>query len=218
MGVTAAIAIGLTAAGTAMEASGEIRSGNAARRVGEVNAVQIEEIAELNARLIDEGTEENAGILAFNARMLEALGRDAIRRGFEEEERYGLSARQLKGAQRVGYAAQGVDVDEGSPLDVYADSDWTAQQDLTAIRVNAAREAWGFQSEAEGTRIQERSTRKLGKLEAENVRRVGRADAVSSRLGGQYSQQAARSAGAATILGGAGRLTYQFSQRPKKEK
>jgi hypothetical protein len=207
MGATAAIA--MTAIGTGVSASGQVRAGNAANRTAQVNAAQIEEISELNARLIEEGAEENAGILQFNARMLEAMGRDAIRRGFEEEERFALGVRQLKGSQRAGYAAQGIDVDEGSPLDVYADTEYTASQDLMTIRVNAAREAWGFQVDAEDARMQERALRKLSTLEAENTRRVGRADAVSTRLGGQSAQAAGRAGAASTILGSAGTLLAQ---------
>jgi hypothetical protein len=197
------IAIGSTVAGTAISARGQITAGNEARVIGEVNARAIEEIGELNAQLIEEGAEANAGVLEYNARMLEAMARDSIRRGVDDENRFRVDLRGLIGAQRTSYAAQGVEVNSGTALDVQADTAYQGELDALQIRVNAAREAWGFRVEAENTRMQVGALRKNAGLQATSTRATSRADALSSRLGGNAAASAGRYGAAGTILSGA---------------
>ncbi len=216
MGATAAIAF--TAFGTATSAAGQIKAGNAAQRTGEVNAQSAEQISELNAQIIEQTAETNAGILDFNGRTAEAQGRDAIRRGFVDEERYGLFGRQTEGSQRAGFAGQGVSVDTGSPLDVVADTRYTVHQDLMEIRVAAAREAWGFQVDAQNSRMQRDALRKNAALQALFTRKQGKIEALNARLGGNYTQQASRAGAASTILSSAGTILgqqYGFSRAKK---
>ena len=207
MGATAALAF--TAFGTATSAIGQVRAGSAQARVAEVNAQLVEETAAVNAQLIEEGTEANADILAFNSRMLEAMSRDAIRRGFDEESRFRVGMRGFIGSQRAGYAGQGVVVDEDSSLDVQTDTAYQAEQDALTIRTNAARESWGFRVEAENERMQEAALRKQGRLEADATRRLSRTEALSARMGGNYARSASRAGAASTILGSTADSLYQ---------
>jgi hypothetical protein len=108
----------------------------------------------------------------FNAAMAEARARDALARGAEEESRYRQGVKVLIGSQRAGFAAQGVDVGVGSPVDVTADAAFLGELDALTLRNNARREAWGY------------------RVEAENF-----------RLGGQQAQTAARFGAASTVLG-----------------
>lgn len=207
MGATAAIVT--TVVGAGISASGQIRAGNAQRRLGEVNARNISATAEENAQLIEQGSETNAQISDYNARMLEAKARDSVRRGYVDESRFRVTNRGLIGSQRAGFAAQGVDISTGSPLDVQTDTAYQGELDALTIRTNAAREAWGFQVSAEDERMQAAAQRKLGKLQARSTRRVGASEALSARLGGQYAQSASRFGATATLLGAGGNLLYQ---------
>lgn len=142
------VMVGLTVGGIVTGAVGQVKAGNAAKRVGE-----------------------------FNAAAAEARAEDALARGAAEEGRFRQGIKGVIGSQRAGFAAQGVAVDAGSPLDVQGDTAFLGELDALMIRENAAREAWGH-----------------------------RTDAQNARLGGQQAQTASRYGAAATVLGGAGSL------------
>lgn len=50
----------------------------------------------------------------------------------------------LIGAQRVSLAAQGIDVNEGTALDIQAGTREMGELDILKILNNASREAWGY--------------------------------------------------------------------------
>lgn len=196
----------LTLGGLAIESLGMLSAGSHAKRAGETNALTIEQVAKQNADLILEGAELNAGVDEFNARLFESSAADAVTRGHETEKRFRTQIKSLIGTQRVSYAAQGVDVSDGSALEVQMDTAKQGEFDALTIRVNAAREAWGYNVQAEGFRLQADRTRKLGKLQARNVRDVARAEALNSRLGGNYQASAAKWGVASTLATGAANI------------
>jgi len=201
--VAAIIAIG---AGATMEGVGRVRAGRAQNRINQVNAASAEKIGEQNAAFIEQGSEENAQILEFNARMKEALAIDAIARGKETELRYRTEVKGFIGSQRSAYAGQGVDIGDGSALEVQMDTAHQGELDALLIGLNSAREAWGYKVEAQDQRNQAGAIRRLGKVEAKNTRDVARANAMSLRLGGNAAQQAGNLGGASSILSGAGTI------------
>ena len=79
-----------------------------------------------------------------NATIAGWQAKDAISRGYEEERRRRLMTRQGKGASVASMAARGLDVSEGSALNILTDIDMIGEQDALFIRDNAAKEAWGF--------------------------------------------------------------------------
>lgn len=84
-----------------------------------------------------------------NAQLSEWQAQDSIRRGQEEEQRQRMMTAQLKGKQRVGFAASGIDISEGSAAQIQADTDWMGEQDALTIRDNANREAWGLRNQSQ---------------------------------------------------------------------
>jgi hypothetical protein len=154
--------IAATATSTAIAVTGQVKAGRAAKRVGESQG-QLDEY--------------NAGVADLEAK-------DALRRGGEEEARFASSVAGVVGTQRAGFAGQNVDVATGSAADVQADATRLGQLDITQIRRNAQREAWGHS------------------VEAENYRR----GAVIARQGGQAQLTASKYAAAGTLLGGASSL------------
>jgi len=90
----------------------------------------------------------------FNAQLAELAGKDALSRGEEQASRIRGDTDRLIGAQRAGYAAAGVALDEGSPLDVMVGSRRLSEEDIRTTRLNAGREAWGYKSQAEQFRRQ----------------------------------------------------------------
>lgn len=169
MGVMTGIGLGLLVGGTILNARGQKKQGDAAQEA---------------ANAVAEREEWNAGIAELQAK-------DAIARGADEESRFRTSVRQLIGSQRAGFAGQGVEVGRGSAADVQADAAFLGELDARQIRLNAARQAWGFQVEA--------ADRRLG--------------ADVARRGGAAAKSASRWAMASTIVGGAAQGTSMLADR-----
>lgn len=93
-----------------------------------------------------------AAVYRQNASIADQQGADALLRGTETERRFRQGTKQEIGASRAALAAQGVDVNTGSALDVQASEAAIGELDALTIRNNAAREAWGFQIDAVNNR------------------------------------------------------------------
>lgn len=87
-------------------------------------------------------------IAGFNTKVAEAQAEDALTRGREAEDQLRSGVRKLVGSQRASFAAQGVELDSGSPLAVLEDTAAREAEDIARIRLNAGREAWGFKQQA----------------------------------------------------------------------
>lgn len=127
----------LSGIGTGFSAMGQIRAGNAQAQLAEQNAA----VQELKAQ-------------------------DAAARGKEDESRFRSSVRRLIGSQRAGFAAQGVKVDVGSPVDVQADTTYLGELDALTIRLNAARESWGYKVAGQDERTRGRIAKQTGRTAA----------------------------------------------------
>lgn len=68
--------------------------------------------------------------------------------GDTEASRYGMQARQRMGAIRAGEGASGIDIGSGSKAAVQDSQQLVAGLDLTTIRNNTARKAYGFDVQA----------------------------------------------------------------------
>jgi hypothetical protein len=86
--------------------------------------------------------EQNAAIERFKAQ-------DAEQRGQAEVARHQLKVAGLKGTQRATLAARGIDVGEGSALEILTDTDLLAAVDIGTIIDNHAKEAWAYRTQAD---------------------------------------------------------------------
>lgn len=121
-----------------------------------------------------------ANVYRQNAAIADMQGADAITRGAEEERRFRQGTKQIVGASRAALAAQGVDVNSGSALDVQASEMALGELDALTIRNNAAREAWGYQVDA----LNSRQAAKMAQLGAKNAADAYRSQATSTLLTG----------------------------------
>lgn len=94
----------------------------------------------------------NSKVDLLNAKVADLQAKDAIRRGEVAAERQRQIGRRTIGAQRAGFAGQGVMVDQDTAAQVVSDTERAVQQDVQTIRVNAALEAWGYQVNATDSR------------------------------------------------------------------
>lgn len=66
----------------------------------------------------------------------------ALERGQHTEAVIGLKAGALKSTQRASLASRGVDIGEGTPLDILTSTDFMKEVDFGTARRNAQSEAW----------------------------------------------------------------------------
>lgn len=114
--------------------------------------------------------EYQAGIATTNAGLADASAADAVARGREAELRRAADTRRTIGAQRAAMAAGGIDLGTGSAADVQADAAYTGALDQLTIRTNAAREAFGYQTEAANDRVRATNARTAGRNTATGLR------------------------------------------------
>ena len=197
--------------GVGLGVIGNLSAAAAAKRAAAVTAGTISQTSELNAQLIEQGTELNATTHDFQAAALEGQSRDAVAQGKIKEDLYRKEIRSVIGSQRASYASQDLDISSGSPLEVQQDTAYTGELSALNIRSEAARTAWGYQVAAKGERITADATRKLGVLQARNTRQVGAAEANNARITGNAIASAHQWGAASTIATGAADV-YRISK------
>jgi len=122
--------------------------------------------AYLGARAQYSAGKANQQIAEGNARLSEEQAADAFARGEEDVRRLEVKSRGLIGSQRARLAAQGLDIESGSALDIQADTAYMTEMDKMTIRTNAAREAWGYKAQAANYRFGGKVALQTGKQQA----------------------------------------------------
>lgn len=89
-----------------------------------------------------------SSIYETNARIADLQAQDAIKRGDKAAAENDRRTKVLLGAQRARMAAQGIDIESGSALDVQEDTAAYGAEDSLTIKNNAWREAWGYKAQA----------------------------------------------------------------------
>jgi hypothetical protein len=145
-------------AGAALSAYGAIQQANAAKAAGSYNAA----IRERDATV-------------------------AMQQSQADADRVALQGKRVEGSLLANYGAAGVASDEGSPLDVLADSASQNQLDQETIKYKGRLKAMGYQG-----------------------------DAALSRMGAEVAEDQGPLNAASHLLTGAGRAgsTYMAGQRP----
>lgn len=117
--------------------------------------------------------EFSAGQSDLNARLARIQADDAIDRGDKEAKSLKGKVGQVVGSQRAGIAAQGIDVDTGSAVQVQDDTKMIGERDMLTIKNNAWREAWGFKVEAQNHSGTAAMTRAAGENRYKNTLLTG---------------------------------------------
>lgn len=117
--------------------------------IGAVGAVQQVNAANAAADATTQQSKENAKIA-------DAQARDTMLAGQIEEDRRRQQTRALLGSQRAAFAANNVDMSTGTPMELLGDTAAIGEEDAMTIRANAARQAWGYQVDANNSRNQGR--------------------------------------------------------------
>lgn len=100
-----------------------------------------------------EAYRHQAKVADNNVQYAEWQAEDAVARGQSQEASHRLKVAQLRGTQRASLAARGVDIEEGSALNILEDTDFMGELDARTIKDNAAREAWGYKVAAQNFKM-----------------------------------------------------------------
>lgn len=79
---------------------------------------------------------------------------DARLRGDAEAQRVAARGSQVIGAQKAAAGASGVDIASGSPAQLINASSGKVELDVKTAQNNAAREAWGYETEQTNAQLQ----------------------------------------------------------------
>ena len=88
--------------------------------------------------------EYQAQVARNNAVLQEYQARFALEQGQAAEQNQRLKTAALFGDQRASMAANGIDLGEGSALDVLTTTKFMGERDALTIRDNASRKAWAY--------------------------------------------------------------------------
>lgn len=137
------------------------------------------------------GQQRQAGAIdaqsSFDQKVAQLNAADAVARGNQAAQRFGMQVRGTIGAERAGFAAQGVDVGSGSALDTQVETGMFGALDEQTIRNNANREAWGITT-----------------------------NATLAKLAAQQEASAVRSSSVDTLITGAAKTYGLYQNRPSR--
>jgi hypothetical protein len=85
-----------------------------------------------------------------NERLAKLRAEDALKRGQKREGASRGQYKKLLGKQRAAMAAQGIDIQSGSAQDIQEETQVVSELDALTIKLNAAREAFGYESQGRG--------------------------------------------------------------------
>ena len=116
----------------------------------------------------------------INAQIAETRAQDAIKRGETEANQQRQKTGAIAGAQRVGFAAQGVDIGSGTAQEVQRQTHEQGALDALTIKNNAYREAFGYKVDAINQRSQGQFDAMSAKYNAQATLLTGGMNAASS--------------------------------------
>lgn len=121
-----------------------------------------------------------------NARLSGVAAADAIARGESDAARVKRNAKRITGAQRAALAAQGLNPDAGSGLDLQQDTAALSAVDALTVRNNAWREAWGYKVQGVSSTAQGKYAEIAGGAQARASLLTGGLEAVQYGLKAGY--------------------------------
>jgi hypothetical protein len=132
-----------------------------------------------------------------NAKLDRVRQDQAREAGNIQEEQQRARVRQVLASQRAAFAAQGVDIGTGTPLDVLGETAGMGYADALTMRSNALREAWGYGVSATNEQNRGRFARWSGNSQA-----TGTLLSTASSVAGSWSQAGFSGGGGARASGG----------------
>ena len=134
-----------------------------------------------------------AQIAETNARYADLAAEDTLARGDKTSSQVRREGKRVKGAQRAGFAGQGVDVNTGTAQAVQDSTETLSEMDALTVKNNAWREAWGYKTQAQDYRAQGRMARLSTKFDRATTLLTGGLQTIRSGADYGYREKLARS-------------------------
>lgn len=128
--------------------------------------------------------EANAQVAENNATLAQADADQANALATREMEQQAWRTRIALGQQRAAIAANNLDPTLGTPAEILGETAMFGEVDQQTIRMNAARQAWGFSAQAQNQRTQGELARWSGNAQATGTILGSLASAASMGFGG----------------------------------
>ncbi|WP_442777680.1 hypothetical protein ACQUGU_06560 [Acinetobacter baumannii] len=97
----------------------------------------------LKLKALKQSLEQQADIAGENATLADIQARDAIDDGRNSVTDYQRNLSGFKSSQINALAENGIDVTQGSAVDILASTEMMAQNDIDTLKYNAAMKSWG---------------------------------------------------------------------------
>lgn len=121
--------------------------------------------------------ETEARIQEINARMNERFAefqaKDALRRGENQADAYKQQAQQVIGKQRAAMAANGVEINSGTALEIQMQTAEVGEINALQAETNAMREAFGYRMAAHQQSSQAMINSTMAKARASSAKAAG---------------------------------------------
>lgn len=104
-----------------------------------------------------------AAVAENNAAIADRQAVEVGQQGAYEQYQIRQQGAQTAGAQRAQFAANGLDVQAGSPLAVLSDTAYQTAQDISVSQYNTGMQMWGLQNQAADYRSQASAARVSGR-------------------------------------------------------
>jgi len=125
-----------------------------------------------------------AGVNRNNAMIAEWNAQDIARRGETDLINQRQRTAALAGTQRATFAGRGIDMSEGSALNILTDTAYLGEQDAMTVQDNTAKNVWSAkiqaQNEREGAKLNEIAASNQKPGLAAGISLLGSAQQVSS--------------------------------------
>jgi hypothetical protein len=127
----------------------------------------------------------------INAQIADVQAEDAIDRGKKAVSDHKKAVKGLIGEQRANLATQGLDLADGSALDVQTTTATLGALDELTIKNNAAREAFGYKEAAISGNASANFAQIIGNSQANATLLTGGLNAINYGIRGTYKQATA---------------------------
>ena len=101
-----------------------------------------------SAKLNNASLKYQASMNRINARLANMSAESALRAGEKQQQQIMTQTARLKGAQKTGYAANGIDLNSRSVQNVLNETDFMGEVDKNQAAANALTNAWGYRLQA----------------------------------------------------------------------
>lgn len=147
-----------------------------------------------SAQAAKDNLKHQAKMAEINARVVELGRRSTLLQGQRQEQQVRLKGAQVKSAQRVGFSANGVDLNSQTVQNVFNTTDYITETDAITTQGNALAAAWGYKVQA--SNLQAQST--MATAGAKSISPIG---SVASSLLGSASMVSDRWAAYSKVRG-----------------